>query len=200
MAKEGKTEFTKLLAEIRACQECEPHLPLGPRPVLAADPDSKILIVGQAPGIRVHQSNVPWDDPSGNRLRDWMGIDKPQFYNERVVAIVPMGFCYPGTGKSGDLPPRPECRQLWHDQLLAQLTEVRLTLVIGAYAHDYCLGTTRKRTLTQTVQAWKQYTPKHLPLPHPSPRNNRWLAKNPWFEVEVLPWLKQRIKRLLKPS
>lgn len=187
-----------LLAEVRNCRECEAHLPLGPRPVLAAHPDSRILIVGQAPGIRVHNSGVPWNDPSGERLRDWMGVSKEQFYNETDFAIVPMGFCYPGTGKSGDLPPRPECAELWHDRILAELGNIRLTLLIGRYAQDWGLGDQKKSTLTQTVAAWQDYTPKYLPMPHPSPRNNRWLKINPWFEQDVLPYLKRRIKRALK--
>lgn len=187
-----------LLGEIRSCRECEAHLPLGPRPVLAAHPDSRVLIVGQAPGIRVHNSGVPWNDPSGERLREWMGISKKKFYDESTFAIVPMGFCYPGTGKSGDLPPRPECAQLWHERILAELAHIKLTLLIGRYAQVWGLADQNKSTLTQTVTAWKEYTPKYLPMPHPSPRNNRWLKMNPWFEKDVLPYLKRRIKRSVK--
>jgi len=187
-----------LLAEVRSCRECEAHLPLGPRPVLAAHPDARILIIGQAPGIRVHNSGVPWNDPSGERLRDWMGISREEFYDESTIAIVPMGFCYPGTGHSGDLPPRPECAQLWHDRILAELTNIKLTLLIGRYAQVWRLGEQNKSTLTQTVASWKKFTPKYLPMPHPSPRNNRWLKMNPWFEKDVLPYLKRRIKRTLK--
>lgn len=186
-----------LLAEIRQCRECATHLPLGPRPVLAASRTSRILIIGQAPGIRVHESGVPWDDPSGDRLRGWMGVTRDEFYDTAGIAIVPMGFCYPGTGDTGDLPPRPECAELWHERLLAQLTEVRLTLLAGRYAQDWKLGSQAKTTLTKTVAAWKEYTPRSLPMPHPSPRNNRWLKKNPWFEADVVPYLKRRVRRLL---
>ena len=187
----------KLLIEIRDCRECESDLPCGPRPILAAHQDSRILIIGQAPGKRVHESGVAWDDPSGERLRDWMGLKPAQFYDETNIAIVPMGFCYPGTGKSGDLPPRSECAPLWHDRLLAKLPNVKLTLLIGNYAQRSRLGEQRKETLTATVQAWKEFRPACLPLPHPSPRNNIWISKNPWFADEVLPYLKSRVKRLL---
>ena len=189
--------LAQLLSEIRSCTECEKHLPCGPRPIVAASETATVLIIGQAPGIRVHKSGVPWDDPSGDRLRDWTGLSKDDFYDESKVALVPMGFCYPGTGDSGDLPPRSECAELWHEQLLSQLTAVRLTLVIGQYAQKYRLGVSRKSSLTKTVEAWKEFTPANLPLPHPSPRNNRWLKKNPWFEADVVPYLRRRIKRLL---
>lgn len=189
--------LSKLLAEIRDCRECEADLPLGPRPILAASELSRVLIVGQAPGARVHESGVPWDDPSGKRLRDWMGVDDATFYDAKKIALVPMGFCYPGTGKGGDLPPRPECAALWHERLLAHLGGVRLTLTIGRYAHDYLLGQRKKASLTATVHAWKEYRPKLIPLPHPSPRNNRWLKSNPWFEKEVVPYLRRRVKQAL---
>jgi len=187
-----------LLAEIRQCRECEAHLPCGPRPILAASKEARILIVGQAPGIRVHESGIPWNDPSGERLRDWMSISSEDFYDESKVAIVPMGFCYPGMGKSGDLPPRKECSELWHDRLFAQLTNVELTLVIGRYAQDYRLGKGVRPTLTETVKSWKEFRPANLVLPHPSPRNNRWLRNNPWFLDEVVPYLRRRVKKLLK--
>lgn len=189
-------ELPQLLDDIRQCRECEAHLPLGPRPVLTANATSQILVIGQAPGRKVHESGVPWDDPSGKRLREWMGISTENFYDESKVAIVPMGFCYPGTGKSGDLPPRPECSQLWHQRLLGQLSNVKLTLVIGQYAQNYKLGAKNKRTLTDNVRAWREFTPTCLPLPHPSPRNNRWLKNNDWFLTDVVPYLKRRIKRL----
>jgi uracil-DNA glycosylase len=190
-------ELPQLLNDIRNCTHCAAHLPCGPRPIVAASNSASILIVGQAPGIRVHESGVPWDDPSGNRLRDWMGVSKEEFYDDSKIALVPMGFCYPGTGDSGDLPPRPECAELWHEQLFEQLTSVRLTLVIGQYAQKARLGSRRKSSLTKTVEAWKDFTPTMLPLPHPSPRNNRWLKKNPWFDQSVLPYLRRRVKRLL---
>lgn len=189
-------QLLQLLDDIRDCRECEAELPCGPRPVLAADVTSRILIIGQAPGRRVHESGIPWDDPSGKRLREWMGISSADFYDETKVAIVPMGFCYPGTGKGGDLPPRPECSQLWHERLLAELNDVKLTLVIGQYAQNYKLGDKNKRTLTENVKAWREFTPAMVPLPHPSPRNNRWLKNNAWFLTDVVPYLKRRIRSL----
>jgi uracil-DNA glycosylase len=159
--------------------------------VLSAHPDSKIAIIGQAPGSIVHRTGIPWDDKSGDRLRSWLGVTTEEFYDARNFAIVPMGFCYPGKGKSGDLPPRPECAPQWHGELLEQLPNLRLTLLIGQYAQQYYLGDLRKRTLTETVRAWKEYQPKKLlVLPHPSPRNNIWLRKHPWFEEEVIPKLR----------
>lgn len=186
-------KLINLLSEVRGCQLCAEHLPNPPRPVLRAASTAKLLIIGQAPGTRVHASGIPWDDPSGDRLRDWLGMDKAVFYDESRVAIIPMGFCYPGKGKSGDLPPRPECAPQWHQTLFDELPEIQLTLLIGQYAQHYYLGT-QKQTLTQTVQNWREYLPKYFALPHPSPRNQLWLKKNPWFESDVLPALKQRIK------
>ena len=192
-------QLKQLLKEIRSCTVCAKDLPLGPRPVLAADVASKIAIIGQAPGKKVHESGIAWHDASGDRLRSWMDIMEKQFYDPKNFAIVPMGFCYPGKGKSGDLPPRPECAQLWHDRLLAKLTKVKLTLVVGAYAQKYILGDTCKKTLTETVRSWKEYQSKNvIPLPHPSPRNNIWIRKNEWFEADVLPVLKQKTKRALE--
>ena len=188
----------KLLTEVRGCTICSEHLPLGPRPVLRAHRDSRILIIGQAPGTRVHESGIPWDDPSGERLRDWLGIDREQFYDERKIAIVPMGFCYPGKGRSGDLPPRPECATTWHDELLERMPQIELTLLLGQYALAHYLGEARKKNLTETVRNWKQYRPDCLALPHPSPRNNIWLKKNAWFEDEVVPYLRRRVKRITK--
>jgi uracil-DNA glycosylase len=185
-----------LLLRIRACRLCEASLPLGPRPVLQAGASARILVVGQAPGRRVHASGLPFDDPSGDRLRDWMGIDRPVFYNERLVAAVPMGFCYPGTGPSGDLPPRPECAEAWREALLAKLPAVRLTLVIGRYARRWHLPAARGN-LTDTVRDWRRYAPELLPLPHPSPRNNLWLRRNPWFEAEVVPELRRCVAKAL---
>ena len=186
----------QLLARIRACRLCEASLPLGPRPVVQASASARILVVGQAPGRRVHESGLPFDDPSGDRLRDWMGIDRAVFYNERLVAAVPMGFCYPGTGPSGDLPPRPECAEAWREELLAKLSAVRLTLVIGQYARRWHLPQARG-PLTATVRDWRRYGEGVLPLPHPSPRNNGWLRRNPWFEQELVPVLRRRVARVL---
>lgn len=186
-----------LVMDIRACRECEAELPCGPRPILSVHRCSRILIIGQAPGVRVHESGVPWDDASGERLREWMGIARDDFYDASKVALVPMGFCYPGTGKNGDLPPRKECSELWHERLLSHLEAVKLTLVIGRYAQLYRLADKNKSTLTKTVEAWKEFTPAAIPLPHPSPRNNRWLKRNPWFIDTVIPYLKRRTKSLL---
>jgi len=186
-----------LLTEIRKCTYCVPNLELGPNPVLSAHPTSKIAIIGQAPGRIVHQSGIPWDDKSGDNLRDWLGIDKETFYDPQQVALIPMGFCYPGKGKSGDLPPRPECAPLWHERLFEQMNELQLILLIGQYAQQYYLPDRRKRTLTETVRHYQAYLPTHFVLPHPSPRNNIWRKKNSWFEEEVLPTLREQIRGLL---
>lgn len=188
----NQSELAALLQEVRACALCQAHLPLGPRPIIQADPEARLLVVGQAPGIKVHNSGVPWDDASGDRLRDWLGMDKARFYG-KSVAIVPMGFCYPGRGKSGDLPPRKECAETWHARILQQLPKIETTLLIGTYAQKQYLEQA-KPTLTQTVQSFAQYLPRFLPLPHPSPRNNIWLKKNPWFEAEVLPALRAKLQ------
>jgi len=188
----------QLTLEIRACTLCAHALPMGPRPVLQVSESARILIVGQAPGIRVHQTGVPFDDPSGNRLRAWMGIDKNVFYDAEKIAIVPMGFCYPGTGKSGDLPPRPECAPTWRAKLLDQLPQISLTLVIGQYAQAWHLGRLAKDNLTETVKAWQEFGRNVIPLPHPSPRNNIWLKKNPWFEQQVIAALQQQVRWALE--
>ena len=190
--------LASLEKEIRACTLCTDHLPLGPRPVIQVSTSASILIVGQAPGSRVHETGVPFDDPSGDRLRDWLGIDKDVFYDKSKIALVPMGFCFPGTGKSGDLPPRPECADTWRVKLLEQLPNIKLTIVVGQYAQAWHLDKVNKENLTETVRAWKEYWPRAIPLPHPSPRNNIWLKKNSWFEGNVLPSLKKRIRALLK--
>jgi len=170
---------------------------MGTNPVFRASPTAKILIAGQAPGIRVHNTSIPFNDPSGDRLRQWMGVSKETFYDPARIAIIPMGFCYPGTGERGDLPPRPECSKTWHPQLLSWLTEIELILPIGIYAQKFYLGKEQQKNLTETVKNWRAYAPKHIPLPHPSPRNNIWLKRNPWFEQDVLPELKLRINRYL---
>ena len=183
----------ELLLEVKSCTLCAAQLPHSPRPVVSASKGARLLIIGQAPGAKVHASGIPWDDPSGDRLRQWLGIGKQQFYDDSQVAIVPMGFCYPGKGRSGDRPPRPECAPQWHAALLSQLPEIRLTLLIGQYAQRYYLGE-RHRTLTATVEAWRQHLPRYFVLPHPSPRNQPWLKKNPWFEAQVLAELKARVQ------
>lgn len=186
----------RLLHEVAACTACSPHLPHGPRPVVQIDSAARILIAGQAPGRRVHESGVPFDDPSGDRLRDWMGVDRPTFYDAERVAILPMGFCWPGTGSSGDLPPRPECAPLWRSRLLEHLPTVALTLVIGRHAQEWHLPDSPD-TVTATVANWRKGWPEVVPMPHPSPRNNRWLRRNPWFETEVVPRLRTRVAELL---
>lgn len=193
--------LSELLKDVRACRHCEADLPCGPRPVVQAASSAKILIAGQAPGRRVHASGLPFDDASGDRLRRWLGVDREAFYDPKKFAILPMGFCYPGTGSAGDLPPRPECAPLWRKKLLAQLPDLELVLAIGQYAirwHLYDQGLGSKRdNLTQTVARWHEFWPHVLPMPHPSPRNNRWLKRNPWFETEVVPELQQRVQLLL---
>lgn len=186
-----------LLKQIRACTICEKHLPLGPRPVVQAGLGAKIIIISQAPGLKVHETGVPFNDPSGKRLRQWLGLTDEEFYNPELVAIMPMGFCYPGRGKSGDLPPRPECAPQWHDKLLAQLSNVELVLLIGQYAQNYYLKDNYK-TLTERVQHWREFMPKYFVTPHPSPRNQMWLKKNPWFEAEAVPELQHLVRSLLK--
>jgi uracil-DNA glycosylase len=190
--------MNQLLQKIRDCRLCEKHLAAGANPVLAASKKSQIVVIGQAPGRIVHQSNIPWNDKSGDNLRMWLGIDKAMFYNADMIALMPMGFCYPGTGKTGDLPPRPECAPLWHNQILPLMSDVKLILLIGQYAQNYYLGNKAKESLTETVHNYKSYLPHYFPLPHPSPRNNIWQAKNEWFGEEVLPELKKRMKKILK--
>lgn len=189
--------FDALLAAVRACRACESHLPLGPRPVLQVSPTARILIVGQAPGLRVHQTGIPWDDPSGVRLRDWMGVSKEIFYDATRIAIIPMGYCYPGRGESGDRPPRRECAELWLDRLLARVPLVELTLPIGHHAQRHFLRSRRKQTLAETIEAWAEYAPQYVPLPHPSPRNTPWFQRHPGFEQQLLPELRSRIAALL---
>ena len=179
------------------CSVCNPFLEFGARPILTAHENSRIIVIGQAPGRVVHKSGVPWDDKSGDNLRAWMGINNEIFYDPEKIALIPMGFCYPGTGKSGDLAPRKECAPLWHNSLLEQLTKVKLVLLVGKFAQDYYLKDAAKRTLTETVQNYKQYLPRYFVMPHPSPRNNIWQAKNEWFKAEVLPELKEMTRKAL---
>ena len=188
--------FRTLLREVRACRICEEHLPEGPRPVVQIDPAARILIVGQAPGRKVHETGVPFNDPSGVKLREWMGVEPDTFYDARRIALLPMGFCFPGTGKAGDLPPRPECADAWREKLLAFLPDVQLTLILGRYAQDYHLPE-RYRTVTDAVKDWEAGWPQRLALPHPSPRNRLWLRRNAWFERDVIPRLQRRVRRLL---
>lgn len=185
-----------LLNDIRHCQICKGLLPYDPKPILQFHPDAKLLIAGQAPGRKAHEAGIPFDDASGDRLRQWMSVSRDVFYDEQAMAILPMGFCYPGTGKSGDLPPRPECAIAWRERLLAQMTQLEMTLVIGRYAHDYHFGKDGL-SLTERVKNWQAYWPEKVPLPHPSPRNNAWLKNNPWFEQELVPALQEQITALL---
>jgi uracil-DNA glycosylase len=187
-----------LLEQVRACRICEGNLPLGPRPVLRARASARLLIASQAPGLRVHHTGIPWNDPSGDTLRAWLGLSRETFYDESRIAILPMGFCYPGRSeRGGDLPPRKECAEHWHARLLAQLTNLRLTLLVGQYAQRYYLGEERKKTLTETVRAYEEYLPRYWPLPHPSGRNVYWHQANPWFEVDVVPRLRETVQSLL---
>lgn len=192
-----KSATDKLLAEARACRLCADKLAHEPRPVLRASGTARLLIVGQAPGRRVHETGIPWNDPSGDLLREWLQLSREQFYDESMIAIIPTGLCYPGTEKGSDLPPRPECAPHWHPRLRAALPGIQLTLLIGQYAQAYYLGKRRKRTLAETVAAWREYAPEFMPLPHPSPRNRLWLKKHPWFEAEVLPVLCQKVDFIL---
>lgn len=192
----SRESLASLLARIRACEICAPHLPHGPRPVLQIHDQASVLIVGQAPGRRVHESGVPFQDPSGVRLRGWMGVDETTFYDASKIAILPMGFCFPGAGSSGDKPPRPECAPAWRDAVLERMSHVRLTIVLGRYAQAYHLGSDVK-SVTDAVRAWRDYWPDKLPLPHPSPRNQAWFKKNAWFESEVLPLLRTRVRELI---
>ena len=192
------TRLDLLLSDVRACTLCAAELPLGPRPIVRASTTARILIVGQAPGRRVHESGIPWNDPSGDRLRLWLGLTREQFYDERHIAIIPMGLCFPGSGPRGDVPPRPECAPLWHPKLQVHLAKVQLTLLIGQYAQAYYLGKKRKKSLRDTVLAHAEYLPRFLPIPHPSPRNQLWLKKNPWFEENVLSLLRNQVHLALQ--
>lgn len=187
---------TSLLSEVRRCTLCSEHLQLGPRPILQLHPQARILVAGQAPGRKVHESGVPFADASGDRLREWLGLTPEVFYDAKRVAILPMGFCFPGTGRAGDLPPRPECAPAWREKLMHHLKALRLTLVIGQYAQAYHLPDAGA-SVTNTVQSWRDHWPGVVPLPHPSPRNNIWLRRNPWFEEDLVPRLRVRVAAVL---
>ncbi len=188
-----------LLSNIARCTLCAPHLNHDPRPIISVHRDSKMIIIGQAPGSVVHRTGIPWDDKSGDNLRKWMNVDKATFYDNHKVSIIPMGFCYPGKGKSGDLPPRKECAPKWHQSLLSELNNVELILLIGQYAQGYYLKGQKMKTLTETVRNYQNYLPQFFVLPHPSPRNNIWMKKNEWFSKEVLPHLKELVRQTLNP-
>ena len=186
-----------LKKNIKACTLCADYLPYAPKPVFSFSKKSKILVVGQAPGIKVHESGIPWNDASGDRLREWMQVSKEQFYDTKYFSIVPMGLCYPGKGKSGDLPPRRECSEKWMQPILGKVPQIKLTLLIGQYSQQWFLNDIKKNTLTKTVKSWKEYQPKYFVLPHPSPHNNIWLKKNPWFEKQLVPKLKKKVEELI---
>lgn len=191
--------LTCLLREVRACQICSAHLPLGPRPVLQLASSARLLIVGQAPGSKVHQSGIPWSDLSGDRLRDWLKLDRSVFYDKTRVAILPIGFCYPGAGDNrGDLPPRPECAPLWHERLLKHLPNLETTLLVGQYAQRHYLGSQRMRSMTETVRAFTAYGPQFFPLPHPSWRSVIWMRKHAWFEQSVIPDLRKVVRKAIR--
>ncbi|NKB16742.1 MAG: uracil-DNA glycosylase family protein [Sphingomonadales bacterium] len=198
MAGDNRNEDKALLASVRACTACK-GLPLGPRPILQWGPAAPILIAGQAPGRRTHERGIPFDDPSGERLREWLGVGSEVFYDPMRFAILPMAFCFPGAGKNGDLPPRPECASLWRNQLLRRLETVRLTIILGRYAAQWHLGTSGG-ALTAEVARWRETLPRVVVLPHPSPRNRNWIARNPWFEKELLPDLRRRVREALRKS
>ncbi len=191
----GANSLDQLLQKIAACDICAAHLPLGPRPVVRLKPSARLVIIGQAPGTRVHKTGIPWNDSSGDRLRDWLGIDRDAFYDSPHIAIMPMGFCYPGRANSGgDNPPRPECALAWHEQALAVMPEIEMTLLVGQYAQKHYLGVKRQNTMTATVEHWRDYLPQVLPTPHPSWRTTGWLKKNPWFEQVVVPYLRAQVR------
>lgn len=192
-------DFDQLLQDIAACRHCEADLPLGPRPVVRASPQSRLLVIGQAPGTKVHETGIPWNDPSGERLRDWLQLTPDDFYDERKIAIMPMGFCYPGKiPNGGDNPPRPECAPLWHEKLKGSLPDIGLTLLVGSFAQKYYLGKSAQKTMTENIRQFEIYRADgFFPLPHPSWRTTGWMKKNPWFEADVLPIFRAEVKKLL---
>ena len=199
MLMKAPSPLDTLLKDIRACRICAAYLPHGVRPVIRASANAKLIIVSQAPGLRVHQTGLSFNDPSGDRLRDWLGMDRDTFYDESRVAVVGMAFCFPGyDANGGDKPPRKECAPQWQDKVFAVLPEAKLTLLVGSYAQNWHLKGRTKANMTDTVKAWREYTPRYIPLPHPSWRNNAWIKKNPWFESELLPYLRRRVKAALK--
>ena len=191
------TSVDDLLSRIRDCRVCAVNLALGPRPIVQVSASCRLVIIGQAPGARVHSSGIPWDDASGDRLRAWTGLSKETFYDPTKVALIPMGFCYPGTGVSGDLPPRPECAPLWHEPILTSLPKDRLTLLVGSYAQRYYLKKAGRQTLTDTVRNLSLCGPDFFPLPHPSWRSGVWMKRNPWFEEDVVPALRTRLAKVV---
>ncbi len=193
-----KPALKELLAEVERCGVCRSQLPHPPRPVIRAGVTARILIIGQAPGTRVHRTGIPWNDPSGDLLRQWMAVDRDVFYDESRIALMPMGFCYPGKGASGDLPPRQECAPMWHQRLISHMPDIRLTLLVGRYAHQYYLGPASGPTLRDTVREYQKFLPGFMPLVHPSPRNRNWLKNNPWFEIELVPVLRRLVGTALE--
>lgn len=194
----GPVSLARVAREARACRLCAGTLPLEPRPVFHVGARARVLVVGQAPGRRVHETGISWNDPSGDTLRAWLGIEREAFYDSSRIAIVATGLCYPGTGASGDLPPQPQCAPTWQPRFRAALPALRLTLLVGSHAQAYYLRKRRKRTLAATVHAWREYLPAYFPLPHPSPRNRLWLRNNPWFERDVVPALRRCVRRALR--
>ena len=198
MGNAGQRTILPLLTEIAACRHCAAHLPHGPRPVVQAGPQARLVIIGHALSRRVHDAGIPWNDLSGKPLREWLDMPSDMFYDPACVATMPTAFCYPGKGKSGDLPPRPECAPRWHARLLAAMPNVRLMLLVGRHAQETVLQQNGKATLTETVAAWRDYQPAYFPLPHPSPRNQAWWKHNPWFDTDVLPALRERVHSIFK--
>ena len=198
MMAQERESLEGLLARVRACEICKDHLPLGPRPVVRISTTARILVIGQAPGTKVHETGIPWNDPSGDRLREWLALDREAFYDTSKIAIMPTGFCYPGRDpKGGDLPPRPECAPTWHAPLRSHLKSVELTLLVGMHAQAFCLGDARRRTMTETVRVWREYAPAIIPTPHPSWRTTGWARKNPWFEADLVPELRRMVHQLI---